>query len=59
MEVIHLIKKKLTDKEAEEVAQYFFQNSYKDRGILKWQGFFLSDHKNLLKKSELNVKNQS
>lgn len=58
MEVIHLIKKKLTDSEAEEIAQYFFTNDYKDRGILKWQGFFLSDHKNSLKKSELNIKNQ-
>lgn len=26
-------------------AENFFKNYYKDRGMLKWQGFFLSDHK--------------
>lgn len=31
-------------KEAEQLAQHFFIHRYHDRGMLKWQGFFLSDH---------------
>lgn len=30
--------------------QHFFDYEYQDRGILKWQGFFLSDHTSALKK---------
>lgn len=30
--------------EAEQIAQHFFVHRYHDRGMLKWQGFFLSDH---------------
>lgn len=30
--------------------QDFFDNYYKDRGVVKWQGFFLSDHTAALKK---------
>lgn len=25
-------------------AAHFFQNDYQDRGMVKWQGYFLSDH---------------
>ena len=27
-----------------QVVQNFFDNVYIDRGMIKWQGFFLSDH---------------
>ncbi|GKS81739.1 hypothetical protein LPAF129_14250 [Ligilactobacillus pabuli] len=29
--------------------QHFFDYEYQDRGMLKWQGFFLSDHTSALK----------
>ncbi|KAA8433589.1 hypothetical protein FKV73_02675 [Weissella paramesenteroides] len=25
-------------------AAHFFEHDYQDRGMVKWQGFFLSDH---------------
>lgn len=25
-------------------AEHFFRNNYHDRGMVKWQGYFLSDH---------------
>lgn len=31
------------------VVQNFFDNYYQDRGVVKWQGFFLSDHTAALK----------
>lgn len=30
--------------------QHFFDYEYQDRGMLKWQGFFLSDHTSALNK---------
>lgn len=27
-----------------DVVNYFFEHDYRDRGMLKWQGFYLSDH---------------
>ncbi len=30
--------------------QHFFDSEYRDRGMLKWQGYFLSDHTSALKK---------
>lgn len=36
-----LRNKPITDEEA----RFFFDHYYQDRGMLKWQGFFLSDHK--------------
>ncbi|ANZ60957.1 hypothetical protein AYR62_11720 [Secundilactobacillus paracollinoides] len=30
--------------------QLFFDRYYKDRGVVKWQGFYLSDHTAALKK---------
>ncbi|MCI1700221.1 hypothetical protein [Liquorilactobacillus nagelii] len=38
----------IKEKEAED----FFKNYYQDRGMLKWQGFFLSDHTAALSKKE-------
>jgi len=32
------------------VVQDFFDHVYQDRGMVKWQGFYLSDHTNALKK---------
>ncbi|RRG08074.1 MAG: hypothetical protein DUD32_11110 [Lactobacillus sp.] len=36
----------------DETAQRFFKNDYEDRGMLKWQGFFLSDHTSTIKKDK-------
>ncbi len=46
----------LTDKEAYDMAEKFFRNDYNDRGMVKWQGFYLSDHTEDAKKhsDELN-----
>lgn len=30
--------------EAFKRAEYFFQHEYHDRGMVKWQGYYLSDH---------------
>lgn len=35
---------KLHQIDDEQVVQTFFDHYYKDRGMVKWQGFFLSDH---------------
>lgn len=40
----------ISQEEAEARAARFFRNYYHDRGMLKWQGFFLSDHTSALKK---------
>lgn len=34
---------------SEQLAAHFFQRDYHDRGMLKWGGFFLSDHTVALK----------
>lgn len=34
----------------DQVVQRFFDHDYRDRGIVKWQGFHLSDHTAALKK---------
>ncbi|GAB5052237.1 YolD-like family protein [Pediococcus ethanolidurans] len=34
----------------ESVIEQFFKNDYHDRGMLKWGGFFLSDHTSAIKK---------
>lgn len=31
-------------KEVIEQANYFFEHDYQERGMMKWAGFFLSDH---------------
>ncbi|KRO15918.1 hypothetical protein [Lacticaseibacillus saniviri] len=33
----------------EATAANFFKNDYQDRGMVKWQGYFLSDHTSALK----------
>jgi len=33
-----------------QVVQEFFDHVYQDRGMVKWQGFYLSDHTSALKK---------
>lgn len=33
-----------------KIVQQFFDHDYQDRGMLKWQGFFLSDHTSALNK---------
>lgn len=32
------------------IVQDFFEHHYKDRGMLKWQGYYLSDHTSALNK---------
>ncbi|GEL15175.1 hypothetical protein [Pediococcus cellicola] len=34
----------------ESVTERFFKNDYHDRGMLKWGGFFLSDHTSAIQK---------
>lgn len=38
----------------EKLVEQFFQRDYHDRGMLKWAGFFLSDHTSALKKMFAN-----
>lgn len=40
------------DNEAELVADNFFKNYYHDRGKVKWEGFFLSEHTAALHKNK-------
>lgn len=40
-----------------KVVQAFFDHDYVDRGMLKWQGYYLSDHTSALKK-EAAVKHE-
>ena len=35
-----------------ERAAYFFSHDYQDRGMVKWQGYYLSDHTEDVKKKE-------
>jgi hypothetical protein len=45
-----MILKKLNAQDANIIAEQFLKNKYHDRGMLKWQGFFLSDHTSAIKK---------
>lgn len=45
-------KHKPTREESEKLAEYFFKHDYVDRGMLKWQGYFLSDHISAMKKDK-------
>ncbi|KZX39524.1 hypothetical protein [Pediococcus acidilactici] len=38
------------DRFTEADVQEFFDYYYVDRGIIKWQGYYLSDHLNALKR---------
>ncbi|WP_137597847.1 hypothetical protein [Paucilactobacillus kaifaensis] len=39
-------------EEAEKRAEQFFKHDYHDRGMLKWAGYFLSDHTSALKQNK-------
>ncbi|WP_052256164.1 hypothetical protein [Levilactobacillus brevis] len=45
-----MILKKLNAQDANIIAEQFLKNKYHDRGMLKWQGFFLSDHTSAINK---------
>ncbi|GKT04157.1 hypothetical protein [Furfurilactobacillus entadae] len=36
-----------------ELVKMFFHHDYQDRGMLKWQGYYLSDHTSALNKQTL------
>jgi len=38
--------------DAEKLAEQFFKHDYHDRGMLKWAGYFLSDHTSALKQNQ-------
>lgn len=40
------------------VVNYFFEHDYHDRGMLKWQGFYLSDHTAALKEMKKGISNE-
>ncbi|KRK94124.1 hypothetical protein [Companilactobacillus futsaii] len=42
-----------------EMVQTFFDNYYHDRGKIKWQGFYLSDHTAALKKQAKKASHQN
>ncbi|ANN47739.1 hypothetical protein A6F53_00065 [Levilactobacillus brevis] len=48
--MINHILKRLNAQDANIIAEQFLKNKYHDRGMLKWQGFFLSDHTSSIKK---------
>lgn len=41
---------KLRQINDDQLVQRFFNHDYQDRGVVKWQGFYLSDHTAALKK---------
>ncbi|GAX00746.1 hypothetical protein [Secundilactobacillus silagei] len=41
---------KLWQIDDDALVQRFFDHDYQDRGVVKWQGFYLSDHTAALKK---------
>lgn len=41
---------KLRQINDDQLVQRFFDHDYRDRGVVKWQGFYLSDHTAALKK---------
>ncbi len=42
---------------SQKVVDQFFSHEYQDRGMLKWQGFYLSDHTVAIKKQKYKNKN--
>ncbi len=38
------------DKDFSSLVANYFKNDYRERGLIKWRGFFLSDHTSALKK---------
>lgn len=47
------------NKESDHVAEKFFRYYYHDRGMLKWQGYFLSDHTAALKRHKAFLKRRA
>lgn len=47
------------DQAVDKVANEFFRYYYRDRGKMKWSGFFLSEHTAALHKQKLQPKNKS
>lgn len=41
---------KLRQIDDDQLVQRFFEHDYRDRGVVKWQGYYLSDHTAALKK---------
>ena len=41
----------------EQRVQHFFEREYVDRGIVKWQGYFLSDHTSALQQLQKKADN--
>ena len=46
-------------KFSDSEAQIFFDSYYIDRGMMKWQGFYLSDHTSALKKEAKQIEEQN
>jgi len=42
----------MNDSEFSQLINHYFQNDYRERGKMKWNGFFLSDHTATLKKDD-------
>lgn len=42
---------------SQKVVDQFFEHDYQDRGMTKWQGFYLSDHTVAVKKQKYKLKN--
>ncbi len=45
-----MILQSISNRQADSMATHFFKYDYHDRGMLKWQGFFLSDHQAALRR---------
>ena len=41
---------------SQKVVDQFFEHDYQDRGMTKWQGFYLSDHTVAIKKQRYKNK---
>lgn len=51
----------MDDEDPFKLTERFFKNDYNDRGMVKWQGFYLSDHTEDVAKHEqsaANLRNQ-
>lgn len=49
-----MILQSVSDQQAQSLAAHFFKYDYRDRGMLKWQGFFLSDHQAALHRRHMH-----
>lgn len=44
----------MSDTEFSKMINNYFQNDYRERGKVKWNGYFLSDHTSALKREARN-----